>query len=525
MSNDPTPSPPSAIGRYFYGLCAGAFDTYLGIVGCLLTVLGAKLWLIDALGGVTPFRDQWGAEGATLFKPYIDGTLQLSQFFTQFNEHRIVFTRLMSLGLLWLNQYWDPVLEMTVDALVQVASLGVILSLLVRTLDRSRVLVFCFFFSVLYAIPFAWENTLMGFAAHFYLLTMFSIVSLWFLHESAAWKPLWWVGIACGIASYFNMASGAMTIAAGIGLTLGQIVTGRRRGWPEMLALGVQGAILLAMLADLPSRLQNPYAAKSFGALLAAFFSRAGWPIDAKPIIAAAILYAPALVIVVLTLRKPPPKEDRRWFVSGAALWMGLQIAALAFGRVDGWVSSRYTDILLLGLAINFLALLIALDAAELRRSLVFKAFAVIWLIVVVIGAGKTTIAYLPPDLVEKHRMNEVETANLSQYLATGNFDDLKNKPPTDIPELSAERLRDVVSLPEIRAILPPALFGRSEPNAGSFGTAVQRISAASIRAVKRWCLHDGRRLLPIGLALFLVGAVFAGGRSECASAKPESRL
>ena len=36
--------------------------------------------------------------------------------FTPHNEHRILFTRLLDLGVIWLNGGWSPLLQMTVNA-------------------------------------------------------------------------------------------------------------------------------------------------------------------------------------------------------------------------------------------------------------------------------------------------------------------------------------------------------------------------------------------------------------------------
>ena len=47
------------------------------IAGCLLAIAGAKIWLIAAYGSAIPFWDQWDAEWARLFRPYLAGTLGL----------------------------------------------------------------------------------------------------------------------------------------------------------------------------------------------------------------------------------------------------------------------------------------------------------------------------------------------------------------------------------------------------------------------------------------------------------------
>jgi hypothetical protein len=51
-------------------------------------ILGSKFWLISVFGSPTPFEDQWDAEAAWLFKPYVEGTLRIGDLLAPHNEHR-----------------------------------------------------------------------------------------------------------------------------------------------------------------------------------------------------------------------------------------------------------------------------------------------------------------------------------------------------------------------------------------------------------------------------------------------------
>jgi hypothetical protein len=61
------------------------------LVGCLIIIFGAKIWLISRYGSATPFWDQWDSEASKLYKPYFDGTLHFWSLFDADNEHRIFF--------------------------------------------------------------------------------------------------------------------------------------------------------------------------------------------------------------------------------------------------------------------------------------------------------------------------------------------------------------------------------------------------------------------------------------------------
>ena len=89
-----------------------------------------------------------------------------------------------------------------------------------------------------------------------------------------------------------------------------------------------------------------------------------------------------------------------------------------------------------------------------------------------------------------------MQAENVKNFMLTGDFGHLRDKPVMHIPYPVAERLRDVLSDPVIRAVLPPAIAG----------------PAKQIRAV-RTPLRYGPVLVPIGLALLLIAIA---GASRC---------
>ena len=99
-----------------------------------LVVIGAKLWMIARYGNPTPFWDQWDAEAGNLYSRFLGGTLHLSDLTAAHNEHRLFVTRLWSLLLLEVNGYWDPILQMVVNALL----LGAFVALFIFTFRPGR---------------------------------------------------------------------------------------------------------------------------------------------------------------------------------------------------------------------------------------------------------------------------------------------------------------------------------------------------------------------------------------------------
>jgi hypothetical protein len=82
-------------------------------------------------------------------------------------------------------------------------------------------------------------------------------------------------------------------------------------------------------------------------------------------------------------------------------------------------------------------------------------------------------------------------------FLSTNDFAFLDNKPTYDIPFTDPKLLRDVLGNPTLRAILPGELTG-----------VPQR------RPLRDAVLSQGPMLIPIGLALLMIAALFSFSRS-----------
>lgn len=92
------------------GAPRSAYARYDSVVTALLVfgfVCFARLWLVRAFGSPVPYWDQWEAEAHTLYRPWLDGTFHGSVLFSPHNEHRIVLTRLVDLGLFAATGRWE----------------------------------------------------------------------------------------------------------------------------------------------------------------------------------------------------------------------------------------------------------------------------------------------------------------------------------------------------------------------------------------------------------------------------------
>ena len=120
----------------------GPGSSYVHFLALFLVVVGARLTLVSIYGSPLPFYDQWDGEAAYTFKPWMEGTLRISDLFHPHNEHRLVASRLLALGLLWLNGQWDSLLELAANALIcGVFAIAVSASLIQLLGQRHRIAV------------------------------------------------------------------------------------------------------------------------------------------------------------------------------------------------------------------------------------------------------------------------------------------------------------------------------------------------------------------------------------------------
>src|ERR1035441_9814846 len=204
-------------------------------LGCALLALfvlvcGARLWLVDFCGASVPFWDQWDAEGDALFAPLLQGPLPLSRLFEPHMEHRIVLTRLLALGLFELDGMWDPRLEMVVNAGIAAGTAAIVAGLLLREIGRRWWRPVACVVAILWALPFAWHNTIMGLASHFYLMLLFSFLTIWGLCYGRPYTIAWWTGAVSAILSCLTMASGFLA-PLGVLLVLAAAVVLERKTW------------------------------------------------------------------------------------------------------------------------------------------------------------------------------------------------------------------------------------------------------------------------------------------------------
>jgi hypothetical protein len=442
------------------------------LVAICLVVVGCKLWLIGSHGSPLPFLDQWKGEGAEVLRPWLKGVLGPADLVAPFNEHRIVPSRLLVLGLFELNaRQWDSQVQMVAGAALHAACAFVLGAILVAGLGaRHKGPIFAALL-VLFCLPFDWQNTLWGFQSQFYFLILFTVIALWGLGWHAAGTARWWCGVGAGFLACFSMASGGF---AGLALAGWLVVkfllhpeTRRDRGnWITFAAALAFGALGFALYT--PPKIESLTAlhVQSPGAFLHGFAIHLGWPNSSSPLFGL-VAFAPFATLLGLrwARRRDPASISSATsvddFLFPLGIWVALQAAALAWSRNHAMASviSRYMDLLALGALVNLgclLRLATFTTGRWPRRALLVSGLA--WTALAIAGLVPLLQRNFRLDLPTLNQIHRIQATAVRQFLITGRSADLGGKPVFGLPPADLDLLADLLRDPVIQNALPTGL-------------------------------------------------------------------
>jgi hypothetical protein len=172
-----------------------------------LVVAGARLWAVAEYGSSVPIRDQWDYEGAAVFKPWLDGTLSISDLFRPHNEHRLAFSRLTGLLLLRLNGQWDSRVEMVVGAVLCGVFAVVMTAAMIRLFGPAFRTLIVEGVALWLVLPYAQENTIMALGLPYYFLLIFSVIAIWGLALHDTYSAAWGAGAVSLVLACLDMGS------------------------------------------------------------------------------------------------------------------------------------------------------------------------------------------------------------------------------------------------------------------------------------------------------------------------------
>ena len=180
------------------------WSSFFAIVAIPALILGALIW---KFGVDVPYYDHWLAM-APMFKKWSEGTLGISDFFAQNNEHRLPVPRLVFLPLGLLTK-WNTRAEMFATWTVLILLAASVWRLLVATGWRAsrgtHALFACI--ALLQFNLLQHENLLWGFTFHFVVPLLFMLASIVAAVRLPAPRNFLATAILCTAATY-SIASG-----------------------------------------------------------------------------------------------------------------------------------------------------------------------------------------------------------------------------------------------------------------------------------------------------------------------------
>jgi len=423
------------------------------------------LLLIKHFGNATPFWDQWDAEADRLYKPFLEGTLSIEELFSPHNEHRILTTRLLALTLLEMNGIWNPLLQMVINSLIHIGALTVLAIMIINIVGKKMTPIVLFFTFILFAIPYAWENTLAGFQSQFYFLILFSIISIWLLILTKPFTLKWWIGYCIGILGYFSLASGVFIFAtSGLVLILQYILSLER----NKRLLGAIGIILISFIIGIyytPIDHHQALKATSFVQFLESMRAIMAWPLSIR-IISPLVRNLPIIIFLLVCIKSPSKINDRMWFLIAMIIWMFAQTVSISYGRCLGNMLSRYLDLYAIGVFINFACILAICRIVSERKRIYIMGALIFWSIFIFYGLASYTINNSLAEIFQKAKTSNIQQNNCHKYIITKNISALEPKTEDDpslmrggysleIPYPNPNRLATYLDDLTIQKILP----------------------------------------------------------------------
>jgi hypothetical protein len=430
----------------------------LAMLALFFAVVCVRLAIVGLYAESIPYWDQWDAEGRRLLVPWLEGNLTWDELLINpHNEHRIVWTRLLFLALFALNgKQWDNLVVVYANTLIFAAIYTFLFAVLVRDLRATwQKAALAAVLVLLAALPYAWENTLVGFQNQFYFLIGFAAATLALAAHGADGMTTVAGVAALAFGSLFTMASGPLVApiaAALLGLRVRAGSLGRARG---LVGMGLLLAIAVAGFAALPDFAPHAnWKADSLQGWLSALRVPASWPFTPSWF-HVLLVWSPLLFYCAVRIRPWPSSAELLGL--GLSAWALGQAAAIAYsrGRNIEDLSSRYGDVMAMGVVANVWFGLRAFEPwpGSVRTTLLQRAA----------GSGSVIavlIAFLqraPDDLdamVGRSDSFRAQTQSVRAFVADGNPAHLTG----DLPYPDPAQLQGMLSNTAIRQALPPTL-------------------------------------------------------------------
>lgn len=425
---------------------------WLIAIGLVLTVVGAKLWLVDHAGSSLPYRDQIDAEGESILRPWAEERLETAAFFAPHNEHRVVWTKLLSWLGVAANGQWDVYVQVCINALLHAGLLLLLLRWLRGYVEGWRYGMLATLTAIMWLLPLDWENTLGGFQSQVYLVLGFSFLQIWGVLQSSRTDWRWWGAHLSGAMALMAMASGVLSSIAVIGVVALKVWRQRTAKPRDVANIAISGIwVAIGLLSRVSVEGHQQLRAGSWTEFLAAFAQVGSWPWQGL-LPWSFVLAAPIFALTWILLRSPESSPSQRVMI-GMVAWLGLTVLATAWLRGSGspvisrYLTAYYILILLQGVAL-------AGQSSPPWRKI---TFAVWWLLILggLVGASGTALEKRLPGIADRFKAGEHV---IREYLDSGDESVIRSAPREVLPYPSADVLIERWSHASIRSLLPAAV-------------------------------------------------------------------
>jgi hypothetical protein len=434
----------------------------------LFAIIVITRWIyISLYGSDMPYWDQWDSEAALLLKPWQEGTWTPMQLLSLHNEHRIAYTRILSLILFELNgQQWDNLVEAYTTAILLAGTFTLVFVSLRKYSTKATASVAWIAVAAIGCLPYSWENVLVGFQSQFYFLLLFSILML----ATVAFRPSSpLTTVILALLALMVLVAGASGCLAACAVLF--VIVARAWHVRNLTRRDIAAAATLVAVAGLGFHL-IPYLpasdwlqAKGLDGYLGALLTGLSWPLETLPdqtlsltqrLVFACVFWLPSAFALGRVIRRQRMSPST-WFALGVSALVFAQLAAVAHSRGHDTLhlASRYMDLPALGLAMNAW---LAVDMLERQGTM--RVARIILGIAFACLATYALALRTPWDVKLVHERayyTGKETSNVAAYMASGDATWL-DQPPLEIPYPSAARLRQLLDDPTIAEMLPPSI-------------------------------------------------------------------
>jgi hypothetical protein len=431
----------------------------VGIAAALLA-FGCRLCVAEGFVSWAPYLDQWHAEISGVAVPLAHGTLGLRDLVAGNNEHRVILTRAVALGVMIVDGSWDNRVLVIVNYMLESFAVGWVCVLACGSLGWLRGSLVGVAALVPLLLVCDWETVVSSNQMQFVFMAFGSVIGLSLAHDYSLRSLRSWAAIAAAVLMLGSMASGFLTALSMAGICLLAAYVERRplRRVAGFCAVCV-GVAAAGWLTRVDFTALYPIYARSVGGWLKAFLAYAAWPLPPNILGFVGLWWPWGLLLAVTLVRR----KHRTFAIFGLGLgiWALLQACALGWARagIGDLVSSRYTEFLGWGFVANAasIAVLFVGVGTTLGRRVLPWAIIAVWMGAVAASEVWRSHAIYGPSLEEFRNQTREHERRLGTFMRTGDARVIESVSFPRIPYL-ADQMIPVLRDPAVQPLLPAPL-------------------------------------------------------------------